>query len=127
VSKIGESSGNLNQPRVVPIDEENGPVWDFSHCAKSPWNSPVFRLMSSLVRLELTENTFKSKTWSCRFLPTSGRSTIVWMLDWLSRALSPIPDNMSNWGVLSAPAASITSFVARREKIGPGGVMSNKV
>ena len=47
--------------------------------------------------------------WSCRFLPTPGRSTIGSMPSAASSSAGPIPDRSRMRGESSAPAASTTS------------------
>lgn len=51
------------------------------------------------------------KMWSCKFLPT-GKSRIHSIPRAFNSSQGPIPDNINNWGLLTAPADTMTSLLA---------------
>lgn len=59
------------------------------------------------------KNVMGTAMWSWRFFPTPGESWITWIPCCWSCSAGPTPLNISNWGVLIAPAERMTSFLAK--------------
>jgi len=74
------------------------------------------------VLLDVVDHVGETDAWSWRFLPTAGRFNVELMPRAFRATLSPIPEWRRTCGVPIEPADKITSFLAVKVSLGPGGV-----
>lgn len=123
VEMIVEFEGSLLNPKLFAMLFANIPLLVAMYCERICWTAVSFLRMPSKLSFPNTVNKFGVSVWSERLAPTDGLLTITGRPKDLSKAPSPIPDNWSSWGVLTAPADRMTSFRAVTTKVSVMGLL----